>query len=513
MELLERFIRLFCGYENGHGQHRLNAAAEDSGKLKGQASTKGFGATKKEYIEHLAGNGTSLGIIPLLLNNTCWFGVIDIDIKGDRPLKETPEQLEKRIRKMELPLVVCRSKSGGVHLYLFGIEPLPAKALIDKLREVSAILGYGGCEIFPKQSTRVNERDFGNWINIAYYGVNSSEGTTRYCIRNGKPIKTLEDFLKYAELMRVDSKALGKVDVKLSDLFSDGPPCLQHLATVGFEDGGRNNSLYNVAVYLKKKFADNWHDQLHDYNQQLMKPPLENSEVTQVIRNIERKDYFYTCKVPPICNHCDKKLCAKREYGITFGGDAGELFPIDNITKCVAKDSVRWYAEHNGKRVELTTEQLLSPALLQRIFLDRFNIIIVIGKQRDWVLRLKELMETCDIVSDPDDASRQGQFENLVANYFENSKLGRNRDELIKGNAFVEDGKILFRSEDLMNYLKIRRFDHTPHEVWMWIKQLGGEAGQRKVKGKQLRVWILPEPEKFDTTTGINLPDNIEEEL
>jgi hypothetical protein len=506
-------MALFRGFENGHGQHKLFSEPDNSGKIKGHASTKGYGASPTEYTAHLAGSGTSLGIIPLLLNNTCWFGAIDIDIKGDKPLKESVEALEKRIRKLELPLVVCRSKSGGAHLYLFGTEPLAAKAMVEKLRELAALLGYGGCEVFPKQSTRVDEKDRGNWINIAYYGATSKEGTERYCLRNGKPIRKLEDFVKYANMMRVDNKALGKVDVPLSALFSDGPPCLQHLATFGFEEGGRNNSLYNIAVYLKKKHPDTWHDILHEQNQQLMKPPLDNQEVTQVIRNIERKDYFYTCAQPPICNHCDKKLCAKREFGITFGKDAGELFPIDNITKCESKDSVRWYAESGGKRVELTTEQLLSPALLQRVFLDRLSIVIVIGKQRDWVLRLKELMETCDVVTDPDDASRQGQFENLVGNFFENSSMARNKDELIKGNSLIQEDRVLFRSEDLTNYLTIKRFQHTPHEIWMWIKQMGGDNRQIRVKDRVLRVWTLPAPERFDISTSIALPESVEEEL
>jgi hypothetical protein len=134
-------------------------------------------------------------------------------------------------------------------------------------------------------------------------------------------------------------------------------------------------------VYLKKKAGDgDWHDNLYDANQKLMKPPLDGGEVSQIIRNVEKKDYFYTCKQPPICNHCDKKLCAKRDYGITFG-TSGELFPIDKICKCSSKDSVRWYAEIQGKRFELSTEQLLSPALLQRIVLEKFSILILTGKQ------------------------------------------------------------------------------------------------------------------------------------
>jgi hypothetical protein len=510
---LDKFKGLFRGYELGHGEHRLMKEADSTGKLQGNAKTLGYGATDKEYEAHLAGAGVSLGLIPLMRDNTCWFGAIDIDIKGERPLKEKIEDLEKRIRKLELPLVVCRSKSGGAHLYVFGSEPLPANVLQDKLKHLASILGYGGCEVFPKQATRVDERDMGNWINIAYYGATSKAGTDRYAIRNGKPIKSLEEFVKYADLMRIDKSAFQKVDVPLGDLFADGPPCLQHLATFGFEQGGRNNSLYNVGVYLKRKNAEDWHDGLHEFNQKHMKPPLDNQEVTQIIRNVDKKDYFYTCKQPPICNHCDKKLCAKRDFGITFGKDAGELFPIDNLTKCISKDSVRWYAESSGKRLELSTDQLVSPNLLQKVFLERLSVVILIGKNKDHMIHIKELIATSDEVHDPDDASRQGQFENLVDNYFNSSRPARNKDELIKGNSFIEDRKIHFRSEDLFQYLLVRRFQHTPHEVWMWLKEMGAKDKQMRIRDKMLRVWTLPEPTRFDTKEGIALPGEIEEEL
>jgi hypothetical protein len=191
------------------------------------------------------------------------------------------------------------------------------------------------------------------------------------------------------------------------------------------------------------------------------------------------------------------------------------LFPIDNITKCVSKDSVRWYAEHSGKRIELTTEQLLSPQQMQKVFAEKFTVIIITGKQRDWHERLQELMETCDEVIDPDDASRQGQFENLVNNFFSGSRPARNPDEIIKGNSFIEDERIHFRSEDLFNYLTVRRFAQTPHEVWSWLKDMGAEEGRRTIRKKQVRLWSLPlkNLERFDATTSMDLPDEIEEML
>lgn len=513
---LQRFMQLFRGYEKAHGEHDLAGKPDEHGKIKGRARTVGIGALEPEYKAHLSGSGTSLGLIPLMADDTCWFGAIDIDIHGEKKLQEPIEKLEARIRKLELPLVVCRSKSGGAHLYLFARSAISAKVVQGKLLGFAASLGYGGTEVFPKQVMRANENDRGNWINIAYYGALSEKGTERYCIRNGKPILKLEEFCQYAEMMAVDEKDLQDHKVQLSVLFEDGPPCLQHMATYGFEVGGRNISLTNVAIYMKKKFPDDWADRVMKFNYEHMKPePLESSEVTQINRNVGRKDYFYTCKNPPLCNHCDKKACVKREFGVTFGKTEGELFPIDNITKCVSKDSVRWYAEHSGHRIELTTEQLLSPQLLQKAYLEKFSVIIIPGKASQWHERLRELMESCEVVQDPDDASRQGQFEKLVENFFTASVPARNREEIVKGNSFREDGKIIFRSEDLFNYLTVRRFNHSPHEVWMWLKSMGAEEARMRIAGKQWRLWTLPSEriELVDQSKGLDLPSDVEEML
>lgn len=508
---IEQFAAMFEGYEKAHGEHVLFDKPDENGKIKGRASTKGTGATLKMYHDHLLGAGTSLGIVPLKANDCCRMGAIDIDIEGPVKLHETVEHLEARVRKMELPLVVCKSKSGGAHLYLFCSEDVPAKIIVARLTQFAAALGYGGTEIFPKQIMRANEQDRGNWINISFYGALSKEGTTRFCIRNGKPVKKLEDFLAYAKLMMMGTKDIESVELKLSDNFRDGPPCLQHLATFGIEQGGRNVGLTNIAIYNKIAHPDDWQDRTNKFSYENMSPPVGQSDLVQITRNVSRKDYFYTCKQPPLSTHCDKKLCVKRKFGIGSGKDAGELFPVDNLTKCIAKDSVRWYAEHQGLRVELTTEQLLSPPLLQRVFLERFSMI-VIGKQKDWMVRLKELMETCEEIIDPDDASRQGQFENMLDNFFNSSRPARNRDELIKGNSFVEEGRIHFRSEDLFKYLTIHRFQSTPHEIWLWLKQLKATDKQMRIKGKMIRVWTLPEPEKFDGS-AIDLPKNMEEDL
>lgn len=90
----------------------------------------------------------------------------------------------------------------------------------------------------------------------------------------------------------------------------------------------------------------------------------------------------------------------------------------------MSKNSVRWYAEYEGARVELETEQLLNPRHLERVFMDKLTKLIPLGKRNKWEERLKELMQTCERIEDAEDASEQGQFENLLDNFFSGETTG-----------------------------------------------------------------------------------------
>ena len=58
----------------------------------------------------------------------------------------------KQVEEMNLPLIPCSTKSGGVHLFLFTKEPVPAIKIQSKLEEIAAAMGRTGDEIFSKTS-------------------------------------------------------------------------------------------------------------------------------------------------------------------------------------------------------------------------------------------------------------------------------------------------------------------------------------------------------------------------
>ena len=46
----------------------------------------------------------------------------------------------------------------------------------------------------------------------------------------------------------------------------EGPPCLETLMNMGIPEGGRDNALYQFAVYAKKAFPDAWKDKVNEFN-------------------------------------------------------------------------------------------------------------------------------------------------------------------------------------------------------------------------------------------------------
>ena len=503
-------MELFKGYEHAHGQYRVQKKEAD-GKMSGRAVTVSEPATIENFESHLNGGDYILGIIMLRENNSCNFGVIDVDIRGEVKLNESLEQLEKKIRNT--PLVLCRSKSGGAHLYLFCNPAIAAVDMVAKLNEFAATLGYGGAEIFPKQISRANERDRGNWINLCYWDGDKSE---RHAIHNGKKLN-LKQFIEIAEKKRTTHEELEKYKPELNNVFEDGPPCLQHIMTMGFPEGGRNISLFNVGVYYRKKNPDDWQEDLMKFNYEHVGEPLPSSEIQTLVKGVSKKDYAYTCKQSPICNYCEKSKCMKREYGIG-GIRGGQAIEIDAITKYETENrsSVRWYIEMQGERIEVTTPQLLDQRQLQKLCVEKLNKCPSTMPAQRWEQRINELLSSVEVVVDPDDASPQGQFEKMLDSFLTGKVQARHRDEIMNAKPWhdSDEGKVYFRSEDLFIYLDARRFRYpSQHQIWSWLRNIGGDRKAFRIKSKPVKVWSVPAPDFYQDDEDLEIPSAVTEDF
>ena len=242
--LAERFFDLFASYQRAHGHSKYVFDVSKPGKRATENWTEKTAPTPELWEAHLTGSGPGLGCMPLRDDNTVLWAAIDIDVNTIDHAK-----LEADCLRLGLPLVVCRSKSGGAHCYLFLQDPAPAASVQAVLGRWSAALGYRGCEIFPKQATREGD-DLGNWINMPYYIVRKTE---RPAFLNGKSIKPGE-FLNLARERSTTLDAIEAIHVEVREAHPGQasidyskpktPPTAEIINGVG--DGQRNKMLWGL---------------------------------------------------------------------------------------------------------------------------------------------------------------------------------------------------------------------------------------------------------------------------
>ncbi len=99
----EKFQKLFTGLQRGYGLLHNGEYKYVRGK-----------PTIELYQQHLEGK-ISLGIVPITEDSTCKFGALDLDDHHNKPegYKFDFKKLIEKIIFLELPLTVCKSKSGG----------------------------------------------------------------------------------------------------------------------------------------------------------------------------------------------------------------------------------------------------------------------------------------------------------------------------------------------------------------------------------------------------------------
>lgn len=499
--MLERFARLFSGYENVYGQYAVeNAVVTEKGKLDGSAWTN---RGSPDWKKHLAGT-VGLGIIPLKIDNTVLFGAIDVDIyEGLDHVR-----IEQQIERLGLPLVVCRSKSGGAHLYVFFTEPVKASLAIRQLNEWASVLGFGGSEIFPKQKERLSPNDIGNWINLPYFGGNLSQ---RYAYHNGKQL-SLEQFLDYAESKSISPDKFKYIDVTPLEeppesdleLYRGAPPCICRAANEGgFLEGSRNDSMFNAGVYCRKRFGDEWEGPFHEINEKLCKPPLNDFEMRRLIGSLKKREtYEMRCNGP----FCNKKKCRQ----VTFG--RGPIFSdvgidVGTVTK-VEGDQAAWYLEINDRRVKMATRDLMSQGRFNERCVEMINIVTIGVPYARWLEFIQTaILAKADIVQLPREATWDGMFWQRFTQF--SNALGMRAEQkadILIGKVYVDGEDIIFLPINLFEFLIEVRFKYdSPEQIWAALLDRDVKRDSVKIHDSEVEVWRIKKPQEVKAQVKVSL--------
>jgi hypothetical protein len=485
--VVEKFMELFRGLNRAYGIYNLtNPKKSDKkgGKILGKPSTLQAPVTKELWEDHLEGRA-GLGIVPIMDNSKCFFGAIDVDVYEGLDL----QKILRYINDNGLPLVSCRTKSGGVHCYCFFKEPVEAEIIKEKLGLFAAAIGFGNSEIYPKQTKILFDRgDIGQWINMPYFNLKQ---TNRYAYDIvGNPL-TAEEFLEVARSKSMTAREFKAFTIKLTSDISDGPPCLQHCLMQGFSSGSRNDGLFCIAIYLKKARTDEWKMLVDEYNTKYFDPPLSSQEVSGIIQSIDRKDYNYTCDKNPMKAHCDTTICKTREFGI---GQVNGSLHLTGLTKYDSSPPIWFVDVEGGGRLELSTEDMQNQGRFQKRCMESLNTMPPIFKTTAWQKIVQELLESAMIVEVPEDSSPKGLLFNYLEKFCTSRMQAREQEGLLLGAPWTDEGFHYFRMVDLMSFLERSRFyDFKVHQVSSMIKEYGGEHKFLSLKGKGINVWKIPE--------------------
>lgn len=514
-----RFERLFDGYRKRFGRYDLAGRKSEKGKEEGKARTVDEPLTSDLYQKHIEGK-VGIGVIPLRDDDTVRFAAIDIDVydENDRAKRKlTHEDIANAVA--DTPLIVTRSKSNGIHVWLFMATPVPAQIAIEYLQGIASKIGVAGTEVFPKQSARANEGDVGNWINLPYFGGNrvsvipeTKDGVTSFIEPD------LEQFLNIAETAAADAteeylvahteaKRAHDQDDDEVDFFLDGPPCLQTLLVgwpsrlpaikrsfregkiseeqykrqVAFTnpqlvEGSRDHTFLNVGHYLRRR--------LMKFNVEADMSTKEKEELLENMRTVHEEwvrktgnagigrdlprlatqaskgKWGYACTKEPLKGFCNRRLCVKRKFGV--GTSTADMPELSEFTIIESEDRQYYVTCHDafGRPVRVyipDVQTLYSQTLFSHCITNQTNIV--------WrtmpAPKFQELLETL-----MKDAIENNRLVPPPADSDRRQILISSLEEFVenkkmpsgKNDSAIQSGRVIMSADETEAYFKLAHF-------------------------------------------------------
>ena len=478
-----------------HGKTFVDKKGADGQKIKGKSFVVREIVTDNLWLSHLNGLEPSLGIIPINDDNKCKWGCIDIDSYAGFDHKK----LINKIKELDLPLLVFRSKSGGAHVFLFTTVFVEAKLMRDKLLSISAVLGYGGSEVFPKQVELKSKDDTGNFLNLPYF---NGDNTTRYCFNQDAEAVSLDDFYLLYDTKKITPEQIEQLKIKRPESeFNDGPPCLETITQTEIKDG-RDRIIYQYIQYAKRKWPESWQGKINAFNYKYFashpEGPLDDKIVQGKIKFNDGKELGFKCNEDPMCNHCDKNLCRTRKFGI--GGES--VFPILSDLQKVLLDEPYYWVNVDGERVKLDTiDYLMEQRLFRRTVTKQLNKKPKRVTTKEFETYVDMLLQHVEKVDAPEGSSKIDQLNNHLEDYCIQRSIGTVvRKDILNGAVYTEDGKHVFTFHRFFHgHLTKKKWKEDYQVTQQMLKEhCGCEEGRMQIGKKKpsiMKVVMFDKPE------------------
>ncbi|HEY7824846.1 MAG TPA: hypothetical protein VIG24_18550 [Acidimicrobiia bacterium] len=526
----ERFARLFRGFSGRYGRYDLAGKTSAKGKQEGSARTVDEPISLAAYQGHVDGM-VGIGVIPLNEDNRVNFAAIDIDVYDpDAREKKKLTHEDVALALQDSPLIVTRSKSNGVHVWLFSAEGVSASLATDYLQAMAARLGVAGTEVFPKQTERATTEDVGNWINLPYFG---GERTAVIPVKDGSVTSYIEpdiaQFLDIAEQAAatvtddwlVDNTSLPESQrdghAPAQELWFDGPPCLQALIAGHPErrdkiekafsrgeitqdqkdkqlaftkpqltEGARDVTFFNAGIYLRRRMNPEDPDSALDEAdkkellRQLEKVHMKwmldvgdregiERDLPRIAKQAAKGKWGYACTKEPLKSFCNRRLCFKRKFGIgTALNDAS--FEITGFTIVNTEDK-QYYLNVGGKRVYVPdVATLLSQQEFGRIVTNATNRVWVNMQDAQYRQMMDKLLQEAEqkgnVIEGPPDADKHSILLNLLDNFIRTKGIARGTNDV-----GMFSGRVLISDDETEAWFKFDQFVKVVRQTGMQIRE------------------------------------------
>jgi len=485
------FIEIFTGLKRNYGFADLSELVMDPETNKMRPKRYGWThkeITDKDYIDHLNGR-KSIGIQPCTDEGLVKFGAIDVDDQQGSYKGIPIKKILDTIREYDLPLIPVKSKSGGLHLYIFLKEFVKAVTVRNFLDTMLFTLKLKPTtEIYPKETElgkdEKGEYIDGHFINLPYYKKEERVGINL----DGTPF-TFEQFIqvvkanqKTADQLEEFSLAHVKTVIQGGpDELNDGPPCLQIMARDKLKDG-RDRWLYNYMIFAKKKYPENWEakviqapndyferngDNINEWNQKKVEDKIKSW----------RKDSSkgHTCTQDPIVNYCMKSQCLKRQYGVL--SDKKKVFPALSSLQKIAYPEPEYTFNvdlPDGRRPLVRAKnikQIMLQEELRAIIMKTANIFVPAIKSNDFQEVVDRLFPPKETIQPPKGTSPNEQLEEYLREYI-NGPQAKSHASFKTGAVLIEKEHAYFRFVSFYNFLKNKEWKESKGHTGEKLKEL-----------------------------------------
>ena len=498
----QKFIQIFDGLKRDYGYAEVSNGYKDSttGKFKVKHGWAGKQLTDTDYLQHLKGE-KSIGIQPCDDNGMVSFGAIDIDSKSYQDF--SPRKYLEIIEQNNLPVVPVKSKSGGLHLYVYTKEKVKASFLRNFLDKLLYTLQLNPTtEIYPKQTELGTGPDGsftnGNFINLPYYNK-----TERVAINLDGTEFTFEQFIKVVEANLKTEKELNEfIDSHISKIltggaeeFSDGPPCLQAISkTIDASNklpDERDRFLFNYMVFCKKKYPDLWEKKVLEGARKYILYDEEwgDKKVLDKIKSWRKPTAGHLCDQDPIRMNCIKSECAKRKFG--YLSDKQKKFP--QLSALIRIDyqpdpEFRFTVHFNDKQDGEMSKQVVARDINYLMDMEKCRRLIGAHtplappriKQDEFQIIMENLKETETVQPPPLGTSPKELLQKYLEEHI-NGVPAVSATSFSSGSILKEDGFAYFTMDVFFNYLKNKewkmKFEKTGR---MLIEEFKAELGHLK---------------------------------